>query len=506
VSPAVTTAYTVTGTDSQGCENTAYKIIAVRNPPQLIISTPPSPCIDDPPFTLSVVSPTGGQYSGPGVTAGNTFNPAIAGVGTDTLFYSYTDGYGCNSDTTFTITTELLYRIEGRLVYHNDFSTIMDNSGIKLLQLPAGTSDTTVTDAGGAFSFLCLDNGSYKINPATHKSWGGVNSTDALLAAQYAVGIYSPILTNLRISAADVNQSGFVNSVDALWILQRFAGNVTYFPAGDWLHTPDTVSLLNASDTGNLLLSICYGDVNGSYIPPPGKKQQAVIPMINDTIIPVNQGEIITIPVMAATEMKAGAISLIIKNLPQNLRLLSVEPGLAGLHWNRVNAELRIGWYDIAGRDIKEDEVLFKLVFATSKSPAGDPPVITFGLDAESEIAGTDARRLDNAALRIPSLRYATESPGQGNGKLFLGQNHPNPFTGNTSIPYYLCCEGRVSLELHSALGARLAVIVDETSSAGWHEAGFDAQSLAPGIYFYTLRLNDGSNVYQLTRRMVVGE
>jgi hypothetical protein len=56
-------------------------------------------CVDASPFTLSGGSPAGGVYSGPGVS-GDTFDPTVAGVGTHSIIYSYTDGNSCvNSDT-----------------------------------------------------------------------------------------------------------------------------------------------------------------------------------------------------------------------------------------------------------------------------------------------------------------------------------------------------------------------------------------------------------------------
>ncbi|MCE5348063.1 MAG: HYR domain-containing protein [Bacteroidales bacterium] len=46
-------------------------------------------CLDDAPVTLTG-SPTGGVFSGPGIS-GNTFTPSSAGVGTHNIIYSYTD-------------------------------------------------------------------------------------------------------------------------------------------------------------------------------------------------------------------------------------------------------------------------------------------------------------------------------------------------------------------------------------------------------------------------------
>jgi hypothetical protein len=47
------------------------------------------------PFTLTGGLPAGGTYSGTGVSGG-MFYPGVAGLGTHTITYSYTNSYGCD--------------------------------------------------------------------------------------------------------------------------------------------------------------------------------------------------------------------------------------------------------------------------------------------------------------------------------------------------------------------------------------------------------------------------
>ena len=52
-------------------------------------------------------SPMGGSFSGLGVS-GNNFNASVAGTGTKTITYSYTDGNGCSNSATTNITVNAL--------------------------------------------------------------------------------------------------------------------------------------------------------------------------------------------------------------------------------------------------------------------------------------------------------------------------------------------------------------------------------------------------------------
>ncbi|HRG59200.1 MAG TPA: T9SS type A sorting domain-containing protein [Bacteroidia bacterium] len=81
-------------TDLNGCTNTAQDIISVNSLPNVGLSPFPSQCANDPSFSLFGGTPSGGTYSGPGVS-NNQFNPAAAGPGSHTITYTYTNTSGC---------------------------------------------------------------------------------------------------------------------------------------------------------------------------------------------------------------------------------------------------------------------------------------------------------------------------------------------------------------------------------------------------------------------------
>jgi len=84
--------FTVMVSDASGCNGSIALSIIVSCPINgATLNSLPTLCSNDSPVLLSQGSPSGGVYSGTGVTAG-TFNPS---AGTQTITYTLIDVYGC---------------------------------------------------------------------------------------------------------------------------------------------------------------------------------------------------------------------------------------------------------------------------------------------------------------------------------------------------------------------------------------------------------------------------
>ncbi|QIL77138.1 S8/S53 family peptidase [Hymenobacter sp. HDW8] len=77
---------------------------------------------------------------------------------------------------------------------------------------------------------------------------------------------------------------------------------------------------------------------------------------------------------------------------------------------------------------------------------------------------------------------------------------YPNPFSGTTTINYYVAEEGPVSVEVFSSMGRKVQTLVWGSEPAGNHQVKFDAGSLSRGTYLY--KVKTGANV--TTKRLVV--
>ncbi|MEL6637142.1 MAG: hypothetical protein AAFR05_10365, partial [Bacteroidota bacterium] len=85
-----------------GCDGMAMDDVEVFDLPSVTLTlTTTEYCVDDPIDVQPVVGqPTGGTYSGPGVSTGGVnllFDPAAAGVGVHTVVYTFTDMNGCTN-------------------------------------------------------------------------------------------------------------------------------------------------------------------------------------------------------------------------------------------------------------------------------------------------------------------------------------------------------------------------------------------------------------------------
>jgi len=70
---------------------------------------------------------------------------------------------------------------------------------------------------------------------------------------------------------------------------------------------------------------------------------------------------------------------------------------------------------------------------------------------------------------------------------MVLCQNFPNPFNGITMFQFTIPRPGKVRLDIHSALGELIGVVVEGVYQAGSHMAAWQSRNLASGVYFYRL-------------------
>ena len=84
-------------------------------------------------------------------------------------------------------------------------------------------------------------------------------------------------------------------------------------------------------------------------------------------------------------------------------------------------------------------------------------------------------------------------------GSVQLLQNYPNPFSGSTTIKFYLPQSSHVSLIIRNILGQEVATLTDRDYSAGWQSITWDGKTSHSNICFATL----SAGSYQKTIKMI---
>ncbi len=88
-----------------------------------------------------------------------------------------------------------------------------------------------------------------------------------------------------------------------------------------------------------------------------------------------------------------------------------------------------------------------------------------------------------------------------------LNQNYPNPFNPSTTIEYALPMDSKVSLELYSIVGEKIADLVNLEQSTGFYAYQFSISNLklTSGIYLYKLTAVSKSNeIFSKSMKMLL--
>jgi hypothetical protein len=161
---------TYTFTNSNGCIGSTTETITVTPAPTVNLPNMPTAiCMTSAPFPLGGGTPIGGTYSGPGVT-NNIFNASVAGAGSHTITYNYSDSAGCSGVATSTLVVSV-----GTTASLGAFNDVCIDAGVITLSggTPMGGSYTGpgVDTTAGTFNPTLAGAGTHTI---TYFGLGGV--------------------------------------------------------------------------------------------------------------------------------------------------------------------------------------------------------------------------------------------------------------------------------------------------------------------------------------------
>ena len=122
-----------------------------------------------------------------------------------------------------------------------------------------------------------------------------------------------------------------------------------------------------------------------------------------------------------------------------------------------------------------------------------DPDNLNFALASSSPLVKAGADGLGIGDMRWITTRDAVEEIVPVEFGALLGQNYPNPFREETTIPYRVDRAGHVTLDVYDLLGRRVARLTDEHHTEGDYAVPVVMRRRAAGTYFYMLSVDGQS-------------
>ena len=403
--------------------------------------------------------------------------------------------------------------LQGTITYNNSSNTPMNNLMVRLQDDAKGTIVSTTTDAVGYYKFNTVPVEVTKLEVETAKDWGGANSTDALAIQRTALNYTFPwwLPAAFVDSVGDVNESGNLSSLDALRVKQRTVHLINLFNAGNWAfwdnnsstnftNTGDNVATLAYTHSGATTMNIqtmCYGDVNGSFMPPSTK---SMLVIESDSEIDVMESKEFKLPVKLIGEHEIGAMSIFITYPDYLIEVKDLKSEIPGLLYTIEDGWVNVAWSDIESLNIPTGGTLFTLVCSANKGV--NNYMNLFMQSDETQFADANCRVLKNVHLNIDKVKVMFKSDVELSA-LYSLSCYPNPIKQTTNIAYSLPENGRVEISITNSLGVHITKLIDYNQDAGDYILNFDPAKYGLGTGVYNLRMvvqGETSNYTEVVR------
>ena len=388
------------------------------------------------------------------------------------------------------------YDLFGQLTYANAWSTPLSGFPLSLHPLSGTANGMDVTNTGGWFYVYDLDPGAYVWGNSSALPVGSINATDALLVMLHFVN--TTPLTGIWQEAGDVDASGGLNANDALMICRFFTDSITALPSGAWLVEKDTFSFGTTTQQRNTL-ALCYGDVNGSFIPSSPYKRSVWLQEEGE--LPIEGPEDFLIPIYVKEEVKLGAISLVLEESKGILELTGMipAPGKGVWAYSVGGHNVKLAWYSTDPVRFRAGDVIGWVRARLVNPQAYMQHSLSLRLGPESELSDGMGEPYEHLELFTPRL-----IPGLIPESTFVGAVFPNPASHTISLRTALVNPARLRCGIYDIQGKRILDLPDQIKDAGIHELSWDVRSLCPGTYYIDLRITDGGGVHREVRKFIV--
>ena len=315
-----------------------------------------------------------------------------------------------------------------------------------------------------------------------------------------------------KLIAADVDLSESITTADIIDLQDVVLGNTdclaknkhwTFIPESFVFTDPthpypyDTALVYDTmpSRTGHNFIGIKLGDVNDTWDPARGRRQQKQIKFFVEQHQTLTEGTI-TVPVKVADFKDVSSFQFTLEWNKDVLIFESAQgkelPEIVFGEKYTENGQLTVLWYDLQGSSISlsDEQVAFTITFKT-KGRIGDQSAVSLS-SARTPLLAYDATNTEMDTEAIPGVVEIVQVLGLSESlkptSYKLYQNEPNPFTNSVKLKFALPHKSLVVLRVMNATGQALYE-VENTFEQGIHIILWDGKSsqgmtLHSGVYF----------------------
>ncbi|MBU8892332.1 MAG: T9SS type A sorting domain-containing protein [Bacteroidales bacterium] len=115
---------------------------------------------------------------------------------------------------------------------------------------------------------------------------------------------------------------------------------------------------------------------------------------------------------------------------------------------------------------------------------------VLWDITSYTDTTMADITMVDTTSTAIHELKESQKST--------IYQNFPNPFRSVTQIKYELYKESNVEIEVFDLTGKKIAALINKYNIPGSYSVEFNGNDLNSGIYFYSLKTDDGFQIKKM--------
>lgn len=475
----------------------------------------------------SIVSPSEGFIDIPGATEPffvhkdsleiTTWFRRLARDGMCATEWKVSDGIG---------KVTVLVGVSGVFSYHSENPFPLPGVNVELKQ---GDSVVyaTFTDEVGSYSFPEVKPGTYQVVASLEAVTDvAVSALDAGMVNLWGT-IPSFPLEKVRFRAGDVELNNYLDAADASRINNSFltGGDPAWtVPVGVWSFWKAGEVLSQNSIDEDLYPQVAvgqvpvvqdfYGLLTGDFDMSYSPQRKSAAPgnsvvLTDGSVISALPGSEAVVQVKAGYSMKTGAISLILDFQSDKVEISDVFLGRGeaeAVPWNRVNGQLRIGWFRNFPADIRKDSVLLGIKV---KLLPGDftGHQIRFSL-ANSVLNGLgdeEMHLIERVELFADVLKIVATAVPVENARNPLSLSvFPNPADNFLNLSFSVPEAGKVTVNVRDLAGRTIAILEDGFFTTGTYDLKVNLEDWISGLYFVEYNLMNSLTTISVSKKLVV--